>query len=314
MTRKTRAAAPPPDEQFAWDDVRIFAEVARRGSLIDAARAMRISVSTAGRRLRGLEATVGGPLFERRPNGLVATALGRALTDTAGRMAADAADLLRQATVARAAGLRRVRITATMTVSWFVAENLRALMDDCPGVEISLIATRDALSLANREAEIALRMNRAPPRGALVVRRLARYAFTLYGSRDYLAAQRAAGRTALSDHDIIGIDENPRMASQASWLEGVAGTGRVRVRLSELFLRRQAAADGLGVALLPCFLGDGDARLRRVIPPPAELTEDILMLVHKDLRQLAPVRAVADGLVRLFRAKGDLLAGAAPRR
>ena len=36
MTRKTRAAAPPPDEQFAWDDVRIFAEVARRGSLIDA--------------------------------------------------------------------------------------------------------------------------------------------------------------------------------------------------------------------------------------------------------------------------------------
>ncbi|MBL8836761.1 MAG: LysR family transcriptional regulator [Alphaproteobacteria bacterium] len=314
MTRKPRGAALPPTEQLSWDDVRIFAEVARRGSLIDAARAMRISVSTAGRRLRGLENTVGGPLFDRLPNGLAPTALGRALSDAAGRMAADAADLLRQATVAQSAGHRRVRITATMTVSWFVAENLGALLEACPGVEISVIATRDPLSLANREAEIALRMNRAPARGDLAVRRLARYAFTLYASPPYLAAWKATGASSLADHDFIGIDDNPRTAAHADWLERVAGAKRYRARLSELFLRRQAAADGLGVALLPCFLGDGDPRLQRVIAPPPELVEDILMLVHDDLRRLPAVRAVAEALVRLFKAKGDLLGGRATRR
>ncbi len=309
--RKPRAAATlPPTEQLLWDDVRIFAEVARRGSLIEAARAMRISVSTAGRRLRGLEGTVGGPLFDRLPNGLAPTALGRALTDAAARMAENAADLLRQATVAQSAGQRRVRITATMTVSWFLAESLGTLLDACPGVEIDVIATRDPLSLANREAEIALRMNRAPARGDLAVRRLARYAFTLYAAPAYLAA-RTAGTGALADHDFIGVDDSPRVAAHADWLERVAGAKRYKARLSELFLRRQAAADGLGVALLPCFLGDGDPRLARVIAPPPELVEDILMLVHDDLRRLPAVRAVADALVRLFKAKGAALAGRA---
>ncbi|MGE3292676.1 MAG: hypothetical protein AB7I59_03760 [Geminicoccaceae bacterium] len=62
-------------------------------------------------------------------------------------------------------------------------------------------------------------------------------------------------------------------------------------------------------ALLPCFLGDADPELERLVPPPPELAEDIHLLVHRDLRGLPRVRAVAPGLTRLLHERDARLAG-----
>jgi DNA-binding transcriptional LysR family regulator len=297
------------EERLEWDDVRVFATVMRLGSLVEAARRLRISASTAGRRLRRLEAAVGAALFDRLPHALVPTAAARRLAVGAGQMVEGAASLLRGAAATESAHRPRVRITATASISWFVARNLRSLLAAAPGVDVSVVVTRDRLSLAHREAEIALRMNRVPERGDLSARRLARVGFALYAARDTLARARWRPGSDPRGLAFIGLADHPKPQSQGDWVERFAPGGTIRLRLSEVFLRHQAIVDGHGVSLLPCYLGDGDARLARVAGPPPALDEDVFLLIHDDLKALPQIKAVANGLVRLFRAHARALAG-----
>ena len=56
-----------------WSDLRVFLAIARAGTLGAAARKLRLSQPTMGRRLRALEASVGHTLFQRTAEGFVLT-------------------------------------------------------------------------------------------------------------------------------------------------------------------------------------------------------------------------------------------------
>jgi DNA-binding transcriptional LysR family regulator len=83
----------------------------------------------------------------------------------------------------------------------------------------------------------------------------------------------------------------------------------VALRASTLPLRAAAVRAGIGVGLLPCFLGDADPMLERITPPVAELGAEYWVIVHRDLRRAACVRAVIDWIRRLFDECRQELAG-----
>ncbi len=85
-----------------------------------------------------------------------------------------------------------------------------------------------------------------------------------------------------------------------SWVLDLLGGARPSVRVNNWLVLREAARAGAGLAVLPCYLADGDPRLRRVGPVLREVAADQWLLVHRDLRVLPRVRAVMDSLVRLF--------------
>lgn len=62
-----------------WDDIRVFLEVAEAGSLTVAARHTGLSQPTISRRLKSMEDAIGGVLFERLPNRIELTPLGKEL-------------------------------------------------------------------------------------------------------------------------------------------------------------------------------------------------------------------------------------------
>lgn len=71
------------DQMFEWSDLRHFLAVARGGSTLAAARALRVSQPTVVRRIAALEEALGISLFERRPSGYTLTEAGEALLDRA---------------------------------------------------------------------------------------------------------------------------------------------------------------------------------------------------------------------------------------
>ena len=75
-------------------------------------------------------------------------------------------------------------------------------------------------------------------------------------------------------------------------------------------MRHRAVRDGAGASLLPCFLGDCDSALVRLLPPPSDLIEDVYLLLHE--RCSRGVRAVADALGQVFREGADILSGNHP--
>lgn len=154
---------------LGWDDLRAFLEVARRGTLPEAARSLGISAATAGRRVQRLEAALGAPLFDRLPNRLVLTLLGQELAEAGAAMQQGAVALARRASLRVAPADAPVRVTATGSVSLFLAAHARRLAElaEAESVAVSVLATKAALDVAGGEAEIALRMRRLPRDGPL---------------------------------------------------------------------------------------------------------------------------------------------------
>jgi DNA-binding transcriptional LysR family regulator len=75
-----------------------------------------------------------------------------------------------------------------------------------------------------------------------------------------------------------------------------------------------AARAGLGIAMLPCFLGDTDPGLVRVLPRLERQTYAVWVLTHPDLRNTARIRSFTRFLADAFAAQSDLLEGRAPRQ
>ncbi|MBW8728042.1 MAG: LysR family transcriptional regulator, partial [Inquilinus limosus] len=291
-----------------WDDIRIFLAVARTGSLTEAARRLGLSQPTIGRHLRSLEELAGARLFDRLPNRLELTGRGRALLQAAEGMEEGAGALLRELSQAAAAEPEPVRISATSSVALFLTAHLQALLAES-GQAIAIGNSRARANLAWREADIALRMRRVPEEGDLAARRIGRIGFALYAARAYLEPRGLGGDASLVGLDFIGLPEPERTPSQSAWFDVVAAQGVLRCRLGEVYLRHRAAADGLGVALLPCVLGDADDRLLRLGGPVPELTEDVYLMLHGDLRRDAAVRAVAEAVAGLFKRQRRALEG-----
>lgn len=294
---------------LGWDDVRAFLEVTRRGTLPEAARSLGISTATAGRRVQRLEAALGAPLFDRLPNRLVLTPLGEELAEAGTAMQQGAAALAQRASAWAAPADAPVRITATGSVSLFLAVHARRLADMAEGVAISVLTTKAALDVAAGEAEIALRMRRLPENGPLAGRRLGQVAFAVYAARDLW--EKLGRPENWRDLGVVGLTETARAPSQSRWLDTAAERHRaaVRLRFGEVALRHRAVREGAGASLLPCFLGDGDPELVRLLDPPPELIEDVHLLLHERGRRTRPVRAVADALGWLFRGATDALSG-----
>jgi DNA-binding transcriptional LysR family regulator len=66
---------------------------------------------------------------------------------------------------------------------------------------------------------------------------------------------------------------------------------RAELRVDSFVAARDAAANGLGIAALPCYLGDNTAQLQRVTTPLPQLATGLWILTHTDLRKTARVSA-----------------------
>jgi DNA-binding transcriptional LysR family regulator len=296
---------------FDWNDVRIFLAVAEAGSLAKAAERLGVSIATVSRRLEALEAALGQRLFDRRTNRVELTEMAKTLVATARSMGEGADAIGRLAQGSTAQGPEIIRITATMSMSWFISGHLAKLRTACPGVIFEVSATRAKLSLPQREADIALRMRRPPDNGDLIVRRIGSVGHGLYASPAYLRSLPAAITPAnLSLLHVIGSLRVVELSQQEQWISATIGADRIIARMSEGVLREAAAVAGLGALLVPCVFGERNLQLARIMAPIPELQEDVFVLVHRDLIDVPRVRQAVDALVSLFKAQATALAGA----
>ena len=97
----------------------------------------------------------------------------------------------------------------------------------------------------------------------------------------------------------------------ARWVQRrVEETGMpVALRASSMLMHLEAIRAGTGRGVLPCYVGDGHPLLERLTPPIPEIAAEYWIIVHRDLRRSACVRAVIDWLKALFAEQRDVLAG-----
>lgn len=287
---------PPPLPRPSWDDLRLFAEIARTGTLTAAARRLKLSQPTAGRRLRALEEAIGAPLFQRTPSGFLLTGEGEVVQAHALRMEEEAVALERRL-LGGARGLEGVlRLSAS---DWFSARILGPALarfaGDHPGITIELIADFRLLDLQRREADLVFRF--VPFVEADVVqRRFTTVRYYAYASPGYL--ERHGNPQASRDgegHRIIMLDSALDSSLDVHWLRGRWPSASLSLRSNNRDTQAAACAAGAGIAVLPRAIGNAqpDLVLLGGEEPPHR---EIWVGYHQDLKRLRRLRALLDHL------------------
>jgi len=288
-----------------WDDLRLFLAVARAGSLTAAARRLGVHQSTMSRRVAAMERHLGARLLERGPTGLVLTAAGVELVETAERVDAAFARIDRRVAGRDEALRGRLRVTCTDNfANSYLAPHFARFVAEHPEIELEVVTRYEHLSLARREADVAIRTTVSPPE-TLVGRRLFRFALAVYGRTDLVEAMPDTPDPAALDW--IGW---PRDDYNRITITDHFPTARIRHRADSLLDMRSLARAGLGVAVIGCFAADPDAALKRVYAEPiTDNAMDLWVLAHPDMWRVARVRAFARFIIAAFLADRDLFEG-----
>lgn len=279
---------------FDWENIRHFLAVARIGTLSGAARHLKVDHATVSRRLSALEDEVKTRLVDRLARACRLTPAGQRVFELAQGMEEDAYAIERFLEATRAPLNGKVTLSAPpVLVSNFLVKHLADFRLTHPGVQLSVSAQARQVSLSRREADVALRLVR-PEEATTVVRKLGRMSFDLYASRDYPNLHNP------SAWEFIGYDTGFSDMPQQRWLMSIAKERPIACEISDINGHLVATQAGAGVAGLPCFLGDADAKLQRVAYEGEPFSREIWMAVHRDLRRSPQVRAVMDFLLKIM--------------
>ena len=288
-----------------WDDLRNVLAVARAGGLSGAARALGVNHSTVFRRLQALEARLDTRLFERGRRGYAPTAAGDDIVAVAERLESDIVALTR-----RLAGQDR-RLTGTLRLTApddiaevLLLEPLARFRGAYPGLRLELVVDNRALNLTRREADLAVRATRTPPE-TLIGRRVGPVASAIYAAPEL--AKDLPVSPDPSALTWVAWDEGLGPAALANWQRRTVPAEAVAYRANSLLNLAAAVRAGIGVGVLPCFLGDRD--LVWVAPPDPALETELWLLSHPDLRRNARVRALSDFLFAALRGRARALKG-----
>ena len=292
-----------------WNDLRYLLAVHRQGSLARGAAALGVTKATASRRLAALEEALGARVFDRTREGLALTEEGRKVLVTAEEMERAAGDLASRVGAASEGSVRgTVRLTAPpwLAERLFIPE-LGALKDRHPKLEVQLLGSNALVDMTKREADLALR-NVRPTQSSLVARKAGKLAGRIYASRLYLERRGSpASREEVLAHDLLaygGLGGMPGF----EWLASPPFAGRIVFRANDPMGLCSAAAAGLGLAGIPCILGDEEPDLVRVEALGAGVTE-MFLVMPEQLRESPPVRAVATFVTDVMRARASYLLG-----
>lgn len=282
-----------------WDDLRFFLSVARNGTVSGAAVELGVNHSTVSRRINTYEKQHAVRLFERLPSGYV-------MTQAAENIYQYALEIeQRTLAVERELFGRDARLQGRLCITAFhgmanelLLPHLQRFREQYPEIDLELYITTEVRDLDAREADIAIRGTPRPPEH-LVGKNVAKFARGIYSSPKYQA--RGLGRQQV----ILWRDE-PRLPD---WVITHFPDAGVALRADDVTIMRSAVKEGLGLALMPCWVADTEPDLRRLNLDVEPSDWGLWVLIHADLRTTARVRVCRDFLIDALSTHKDLIEG-----
>ncbi len=293
-----------------WDNLRFFLAVARSRSSNGAARELKVNQSTVVRRIEALENELKLILFHKKRDGYRLTLQGEALLQEANAVETSVFALTRKASAMDVALSGTLRVTTAEGMALgLVPQLLEEFQRLHPAIQVDLVIEDRYSDLSDGKAEVALRAG-PPGDGTLVGRKLSDQSWAVYASHTYLERYgKPITPDDLRHHRVVGFEGGIENITPARWLRSFAPQCEIASRSNSVLGLLLAAQSGLGLALLPCQIGDRDRTLNRVIEPQPGLTAGFWILTHPELRERPKIRVFFDFMVKEIRKYRPLLLG-----
>jgi DNA-binding transcriptional LysR family regulator len=276
-----------------WNDLRIFLEVVRAGTLGGAARRLKLDQSTVSRHVSRLEASINSPVFERDGQGLRITSRGREMVQFVEAMDASVVALVDSFGGSHREPSGTVRVgTMEGIASLYLAAEFVELERIHPKISVELVTRTQQMHVNQREADIFLSFF-SPEGRSLDVAPIGEFPLLLYASPDYLATHGTpATKRDLADHRFASYVDDQIQLDTVRWLEEAVPHPRLSFRSSSMIAQMFAAAAGGGIVMLPAFAAPERFGLVPILEREVNVCRTIWMTVHRELRYLPRIKAV----------------------
>lgn len=295
-----------------WDDWRYALALARDGSATGAAKTLGVDPTTVLRHIGSLETRLKVSLFERQGYGYRMTDEGQRLAEAADSMESLITKFEKSVGVKRPLRGQLRIVTTEDLMAGLLDPYFARLQRSQPELRLDLIIDGDARSLSRYEADVAVRTLPPKDREGETGRRLHKVAWSCYVSEGYLREKGSLFRpTQLAEHRVFRPRNRPPVVG---WLNSIGVTGEPCAESNSLFSLRQLALAGLGVAVLPCYVGEHGGDLVRTFTPIYALTQRLWVVMNKDVQKTARVRAFLRRLENITEEDRIRLEGQGPAR
>jgi DNA-binding transcriptional LysR family regulator len=271
------------------NDVRAFLAVARHGSLRAAAQFLNITQPTVARHIADLESALGGPLFVRTGKGHELSSFGRSIFEAAEDMEVAAKRVFRDKIVHLTQTSIPIRITADEWPVRMLADAAPDIQKVVPNIKLEFVNKQEVTASARRDGDIRI-SHGLPPKGDHISRRVAFLDCAIYGSTKYTASYPECFSEKRYSHcSWIGyIDEFSGYQSMR-WLAARMRDGHIHYRAPSVDIIERLARSGVGLAILPTYLGNRQPELVQVSEPIQELRADYWLIVTRGARRLSSI-------------------------
>ncbi|WP_162653752.1 LysR family transcriptional regulator [Lentilitoribacter sp. Alg239-R112] len=291
--------------ELDWNDIKVFLALFRGRSVRAAAGELLMSHSTVSRHLTDLETSLGAVLFTRSRDGLLATAVAEQVFTKAEQVESEVLDFQREAESLDTELAGQVRVTSPPLLSqYMLMPHLASFTRKYPGIEISLNTSYSIDDLMRGAADVAFRFQFNPD-DSLVGRRLPDFVERAYASPQYIANHWFEDNKTNANWIGRGtIDPGHR------WItEGPFPDAEVKHQISDLLDQAEAAKEGLGMIVSPCFFADSLNGLVRIPGTGPVSTRPGWVLTHPDLRSSVRVMTFVRFLVAEMTKQEALIKG-----
>jgi len=285
-----------------WDDLRVFLHIARTGRIIDAAKLLAIDHSTASRHLFRLEEDIGAKLFDRAGRRLKITPAGQSLMTIAARM--ESIVLREVGAISQQAvdisGKVRIGAPEGLGIA-YLGRRLPQMGKTYPTLELELVALPQNYSLASREVDIAITLDR-PEAGNISTRRLTNYQLGFFATAGYVSRRgQPSSLAGLLDHTLCGYIPELLHTQELNYLAAPELNLLPGLRSTSVLAQREMIESGSAIGVLPLFMTNDRPDLLRVMQHEFTIARSYWLSVHEDLRPLARIRAVIDEIANIVR-------------
>ena len=287
-----------------WDKIKIFRAVAIAESFTAAGRDLHLSQSSVSRQIIALEEQLGVALFHRHSRGLVLTRQGELLFETAQDVFSKMSLTASAINEGRDRPRGRLVVTATVTfASIWLAPRLKEFRNLYPEIDLTLLASDDALDLSMGEADVAIRIGplRQPD---LIQRHLMKFNHHIYASPNYINEYGQINSVEeLKHHQIIIYNKGPLTpAIDPFWIlqlnENNSYIPKSALEVNNIYCMVQAVESGLGVAGLPDYSVHNQARINRILPEVKGPSIDTYFVYPEELKHSKRIGVFRDFLLQ----------------
>lgn len=277
-----------------WNDLQFLLAISRAGTLSAAAHELGVNQTTVSRRVKALETDLGSRLLDRDGREYKLTPAGEKAVEKASAISEMAQDLANEAGNNDHIISGTVRFSSTLGfISHFMTPRLHKFIEQHPHITLELVGVNQNLSLARRQADVSLRLNR-PTANNTAVRKVGCMTFAVYGVKKFI------GKDYCNDSNITwGIyDKEIAHVSEHQWFEKHVNNQPTIIVVNDSITLVNLVVQGIAIGILPCYVADQIPCLHKLSGDTPILSRELWLSTHRDIRHIVRIRKLIKWLSR----------------